>query len=173
MKFTESALNKVPYSQEYFSVLEKEKRLCAWLSRQTGNCGSGTNSSYTVQVSVTLPTKGVFGVVTSLSTNKPHFMAIKTPQQSKLIFSLLCIENKPRDEINYPPQTVTYVNIRPITCVADDKRKPRCALPLVFPVERYGTRNQNTSVNKAWSVITPDQCDQFGFNIRADYKEKM
>jgi len=104
MKFTESALNKVPYSQEYFSVPQKERGLYVWLSRQTGNCGSGTNSSCTVKVSVTLPTKGLFGMVTSLSTNNPHFMAIKTPQQSKIDMQLLCSEIKPRDEIHYRPQ---------------------------------------------------------------------
>jgi hypothetical protein len=58
-----------------------------YLDKQEGNSGTGTNSSCTVQMSVTLSTKGLFGVVTSLSTNKPHFMAIKTSQQSKLTFS--------------------------------------------------------------------------------------
>lgn len=148
MKFTESALNKVPYSQEYFSVLQKEQRLCVCLSLQTGNCGSGTNSSCTVLVSVTLPTKGLFGVVISLSTNKPHFMAIKTPRQSKLIFSHSVEKLNLVTKYITDHRTEMYVNIRPITCIADDKRKPKRDLPLVFPLERYGTWNQNTSVNK-------------------------
>jgi hypothetical protein len=74
----------------------------------------------------------------------------------KNYIQILCIEIIHVTKYITDHRTVMYVNIRTITCFADDRIKPRYALPLVFPLERYRIRNQNTSVNQAWSMITAD-----------------
>jgi hypothetical protein len=104
MKFTKSTSSKVPYSQEYFSVLQKEQRPYVYYldNQETAD----PEQTAAIQFRCQLPSqlKAYSLLVTSLSANKNLILWPFKQLSNKKLYSATYHRNYPRDEIYYRPQ---------------------------------------------------------------------